>query len=133
MNLLNVSGSPHVHGSLSTKKIMWGVVIAMIPALLVSLYFFGMGAFKVILVSVAACMLFEWAITKFILKEEPQLTDGSAVITGILLAFNVPSNLPVWIIIMGALVSIGIGKMSFGGLGKNPFNPALVGRVFPTD
>jgi electron transport complex protein RnfD len=130
MNLLNVSGSPHVHGSLSTKKIMWGVVIAMIPALLVSLYFFGMGAFKVILVSVAACMLFEWAITKFILKEEPQLTDGSAVITGILLAFNVPSNLPVWIIIMGALVSIGIGKMSFGGLGKNPFNPALVGRVF---
>jgi electron transport complex protein RnfD len=130
MNLLNVSGSPHVHGSLSTKKIMWGVVIAMIPALLVSLYFFGMGAFKVILVSVAACMLFEWAIAKFILKEEPQLTDGSAVITGILLAFNVPSNLPIWIIIMGALVSIGIGKMSFGGLGKNPFNPALVGRVF---
>jgi len=130
MNLLNVSGSPHVHGTLSTKKIMWGVVIAMIPALLVSLYFFGLGALQVILVSVAACMLFEWAITKFIMKENPQLTDGSAVITGILLAFNVPSNLPIWIIIVGALVSIGIGKMSFGGLGKNPFNPALVGRVF---
>ncbi len=130
MSLLVVSGSPHVHGDLSTKKIMWGVVYAMIPALLVSFYFFGMGAVKVVLVSVVASLFFEWVITKYLLKQKPQISDGSALITGILLAFNVPSNLPVWIIIMGALVAIGIGKMSFGGLGKNPFNPALVGRVF---
>lgn len=130
MNLLNVSGSPHVHGDLTIKKIMWGVVIAMIPAMLVSFYYFGLGAVKVIFVAVAASIFFEWVITKYLLKQSPQITDGSAVITGILLAFNVPSNLPVWIIIMGALVAIGIGKMSFGGLGKNPFNPALVGRVF---
>lgn len=130
MNLLNVSGSPHLHGDLTIKKIMWGVVYAMIPALLVSIYFFGLGAIKVVITSVIACLFFEWIITKYLLKQEPQLSDGSAVITGILLAFNVPSNLPIWIIIVGALVAIGIGKMSFGGLGKNPFNPALVGRVF---
>lgn len=130
MNLLNVSGSPHVHGELTTKKIMWGVVIAMMPALLVSFYFFGLGALKVVMVAVLATLFFEWVIAKYLLKQAPQIMDGSAVITGILLAFNVPSNLPIWIIIMGALVAVGIGKMSFGGLGKNPFNPALVGRVF---
>ena len=106
------------------------MVIAMLPALVVSFYYFGLGAVKVTLTAVAASLFFEWIITKYLLKQQPELQDGSAVITGILLAFNVPSNLPVWIIIMGALVAIGIGKMSFGGLGKNPFNPALVGRVF---
>lgn len=130
MGLLTVSGSPHIHGGLSVKKLMWGVVIAMTPAMLASFYYFGMGAIKVTLVAVGASMLFEYLITKFILKQKPQLQDGSAAITGILLAFNVPSNLPVWIIIIGALISIGMAKMSFGGLGKNPFNPALVGRVF---
>lgn len=75
-------------------------------------------------------MFFEWAITKYIMKKEPTLTDGSAILTGLLLGFNLPSNLPVWIIIIGALVAIGIGKMTFGGLGCNPFNPALVGRCF---
>lgn len=130
MGLLTVSGSPHIHGGLSVKKIMWGVVIAMLPAMLASFYYFGMGAVKVTLVAVGASMLFEYLITKFILKQEPQLQDGSAAITGILLAFNVPSNLPVWIIVVGALISIGVAKLSFGGLGKNPFNPALVGRVF---
>ena len=124
MSLLSVSGSPHIHGGLSTKKLMWGVVIAMVPALLASFWFFGLGAVKVVAVAVLASLFFEWAITKFILKQEPNLTDGSAVITGLLLAFNVPSNLPIWIIIVGALVAIGIAKMSFGGLGKNPFNPA---------
>lgn len=74
--------------------------------------------------------VFEWAITKYMLKEEPTLTDGSAVITGLLLGMNLPSNLPLWIIIIGALVAIGVAKMSFGGLGHNPFNPALVGRCF---
>ena len=130
MGLLTVSGSPHIHGGLSVKKLMWGVVIAMLPAMLASFYYFGMGAIKVTLVAVGASMLFEYLITKFILKQEPQLQDGSAAITGILLAFNVPASLPVWIIVIGALMSIGVAKMSFGGLGKNPFNPALVGRVF---
>ncbi|RLD46523.1 MAG: Na+-transporting NADH:ubiquinone oxidoreductase subunit D [Bacteroidetes bacterium] len=130
MGLLTVSGSPHVHGGLSVKKLMWGVVIAMLPAMLASFYYFGMGAIKVTLVAVGSAMLFEYLITKFILKQPPQLMDGSAAITGLLLAFNVPSNLPIWIIVIGALVAIGVAKMSFGGLGKNPFNPALVGRVF---
>ncbi|MCK5856803.1 MAG: RnfABCDGE type electron transport complex subunit D [Bacteroidales bacterium] len=130
MGLLTVSGSPHIHGGLSVKKLMWGVVIAMVPAMLASFYYFGLGAIKVTLVAVLSSVIFEYVITKFIMKEKPNLMDGSAVITGILLAFNVPSNLPIWIIIIGSLVAIGVAKMSFGGLGKNPFNPALVGRVF---
>ena len=110
---------------------MYGVIIALIPALLVSFYLFGLGAVIVTLTSVIACLFFEWAITKFILKREHStIMDGSAALTGLLLAFNLPSNLPLWIIIIGALVAIGIGKMTFGGLGCNPFNPALVGRIF---
>lgn len=109
---------------------MFGVIIALIPALLVSFFYFGLGSVVVSLTSVAACMFFEWAITKYMLNEEPSLTDGSAIITGLLLGMNLPSNLPLWIIIIGALVAIGVGKMSFGGLGHNPFNPALVGRCF---
>ena len=89
-----------------------------------------MGAIIVTLTSVVACLFFEYVIQKFLLKQQPTIFDGSALITGVLLAFNVPSNLPVWIIVIGALVAIGIGKMSFGGLGCNIFNPALVGRVF---
>jgi len=130
MGLLTISGSPHVHGDLSVKKIMYGVVFAMIPAMIVSIYFFGLGAVRVLAVSAAACLFFEWVIQKYIIKGPLTINDGSALVTGILLAFNVPSNLPLWIIIIGAFVSIGIAKMSFGGLGKNPFNPALVGRVF---
>ena len=109
---------------------MYNVLIALIPAFLVSLYFFGVGALIVTLTSVVACVLFEYLIQKFILKVKPTVSDGSAILTGVLLAFNVPANLPVWIILIGALVAIGIGKMSFGGLGNNIFNPALVGRVF---
>ncbi|MCD4772356.1 MAG: RnfABCDGE type electron transport complex subunit D [Bacteroidales bacterium] len=130
MNLLTVSGSPHVHGDNSVKKVMYGVVYALIPAMLISIYFFGFDAVRVLLISVAACLLFEWLIQKYLIKGPATINDGSALITGILLAFNVPSNLPIWIIIVGAFVAIGIAKMSFGGLGKNPFNPALVGRVF---
>ncbi len=130
MSILTVSGSPHVHGDLSVKKIMYGVVFAMIPAMIVSIYFFGLDAVRVLLISAAACMFFEWVIQKYIIKGPLTINDGSAMVTGILLAFNVPSNLPIWIILIGAFVSIGIAKMSFGGLGKNPFNPALVGRVF---
>ena len=130
MSLLTISASPHVHGDNSTKKIMWGVVYAMIPALLVSVYYFGLDALRVVFIAVAASIFFEWLIQKYLIKGANTIMDGSAIITGILLAFNVPSNLPWWIIILGALVAIGMGKMSYGGLGKNPFNPALVGRVF---
>ena len=130
MSLFTISGSPHVHSDTTTKKLMYSVIYAMIPALLVSVYFFGMGAVRVILISVVASMLFEYLIQKYLIKGPATLTDGSAIITGVLLAFNVPSNLPIVIIIIGAFVAIAIGKMSFGGLGKNIFNPALVGRVF---
>ncbi len=130
-NKLTVSLSPHVHSGDSVKKNMYGVLIALLPAFAVSLYFFGLGALVVTATSVLACVFFEWAIGKFILKRETtSITDGSAIITGVLLAFNLPSNLPVWIIIIGALFAIGVAKMSFGGLGCNPFNPALAGRVF---
>lgn len=130
MSLLKVSGSPHVHDHQNVKSIMYGVVVAMIPAIFVSVYFFGLDAARVIFISVAACLFFEWIIQKYLLKGPVTITDGSALVTGVLLAFNVPGNLPAWMIIIGALVSIGIAKMSFGGLGKNPFNPALIGRVF---
>lgn len=129
-NKLIVSPSPHIHGGDSIEKNMYGVLIALLPALAVSLYFFGLGALAVIVTSVVSCVLFEYLIQKFLLKKQPTLCDGSAVLTGLLLAFNLPSNLPVWIILIGALAAIGIGKMSFGGLGNNIFNPALVGRVF---
>jgi electron transport complex protein RnfD len=109
---------------------MYGVVIALLPALAASIWFFGMGAIIVTLVSVFACVATEYLIQKFILKTKPSISDGSAVVTGLLLAFNVPSNLPVYIIVIGAIVSIGVAKMTFGGIGNNPFNPALVGRVF---
>ena len=131
MNLLNISGSPHVHSDESTKKIMWRVNAALIPALLVAIAYFGLNALLISIISVASCMLFQWLIEKFILKVPSTVCDGSAIVTGLLLAFNVPATPQMlWIVIIGALVAIGIGKMSFGGLGKNPFNPALVGRVF---
>ncbi|NLE63428.1 MAG: RnfABCDGE type electron transport complex subunit D, partial [Bacteroidales bacterium] len=130
MALLQVSGSPHVHTEESVKKIMWTVIIALIPTLIFSILYFGFDAIKLTLVSVAACVFFEWLIQKFLLKGATTIQDGSAVVTGILLAFNLPSNLPIWIVVIGALAAIGIAKMTFGGLGNNPFNPALVGRVF---
>ncbi|NQT77154.1 MAG: RnfABCDGE type electron transport complex subunit D [Bacteroidetes bacterium] len=130
MSMLTVSGSPHIHGDSSVKKIMYTVVMAMVPAMLVSVYFFGLDALRVLLISSLACLFFEWLIQKYLIKAPVTINDGSALVTGILLAFNVPSNLPIWILLIGAFISIGMGKMSFGGLGKNPFNPALVGRVF---
>jgi electron transport complex protein RnfD len=128
--LLTISPSPHVHTSDSVNKIMYRVILALVPALAWSVYMFGIEAVRVTLIAVAACMAFEFLIKKFLLKVKPEITDGSAALTGILLAFNVPSSLPTWMIVAGALVAIGVGKMSFGGLGNNPFNPALVGRVF---
>jgi electron transport complex protein RnfD len=109
---------------------MYSVIFALAPALIWSFITFGLPAVLVTLVSVVACVIFEWLIQKFLMKGEATIADGSAILTGILLAMNVPASLPVWITIIGALVAIGVGKMSFGGLGQNPFNPALVGRVF---
>lgn len=129
-NKFVISPSPHLHSGDTISKNMYGVVIALLPALLVALYFFGLGALMVTVTSVAACIFFEFAIQKYLLKGTPTLWDGSAALTGLLLAFNIPSNLPLWIIVIGALVAIGMGKMSFGGIGNNIFNPALVGRVF---
>ena len=131
MKLLNVSGSPHVHSDESTKKIMWRVNLALVPSLIVAIAFFGLNALLISIVSVGSCILFQWLIEKFLLKTESTISDGSAVVTGLLLAFNVPATREmILLVIIAALVAIGIGKMSFGGLGKNPFNPALVGRVF---
>ncbi|MBQ1408657.1 MAG: RnfABCDGE type electron transport complex subunit D [Bacteroidales bacterium] len=131
MKLLNVSGSPHVHSDESTKKIMWQVNLALVPALIVAVAFFGLNALLISIISVASCILFQWLIEKFLLKTESTICDGSAVVTGLLLAFNVPATREmILLVIIAALVAIGIGKMAFGGLGKNPFNPALVGRVF---
>ena len=130
MGKLIVSLSPHAHGTDTVERNMYGVIIALLPALLVSFYFFGIGSAVVCATSVAACVLFEWAINKFMLKNErTTICDGSAVLTGLLLGFNLTSNLPLWIIIIGALFAIGVGKMTFGGLGNNLFNPALVGRA----
>lgn len=131
MGKLIVSLSPHVHGTDSVERNMYGVIVALIPALLVSFFYFGIGSVVVCATSVIACVLFEWAINRFMLKNDKlTVCDGSAVLTGLLLGFNLPSNLPIWIIIIGALVAIGVGKMTFGGLGSNIFNPALVGRCF---
>lgn len=130
MNKLIISLSPHIHTGDSVERRMWNVVIAMIPAFGVAVYTFGWNALWVILVSVAVCMGAEWFIARFMLHRQPSLRNGSALITGMLLAFNLPSILPLWMVAIGAIVAIGIGKMSFGGLGCNIWNPALVGRVF---
>ena len=125
-----MSLSPHIHNGDSVEKNMYGVLIALIPAFICSVIFFGWGAIIVTAVSVAACLIFEYLIQKYLLRQNPTIWDGSAIITGVLLAFNLPVSIPLWIVAIGALVAIGVGKMSFGGLGNNIFNPALVGRVF---
>ena len=130
MNKLIVSPSPHASGRESVPSLMYGVIISLLPALGVSVFYFGIGMVIVTTVSVLSCILFEYLIQKFILKARPTHLDGSAILTGLLLAFCLPANLPFWTVMIGALVAIGIGKMTFGGLGNNIFNPALVGRVF---
>jgi electron transport complex protein RnfD len=125
-----ISASPHVHSDRTSKRVMYDVLIALVPALVVSLYLFGLNALIMTSVAVISCLLFEYLIQKYILKTTITVNDGSALITGILLAFNLPATLPLWMVIMGSLVAIGVAKMSFGGLGYNIFNPALVGRVF---
>lgn len=129
MNTLIVSPSPHVHGKESTRRIMGDVIIALLPAVLVSIWFFGLSAIHLVCVSVLACVVLEYLIQKFLLKGKSTVGDLSAVVTGVLLALNLPVCSPWWLILIGALVAIGIAKMTFGGLGQNLFNPALVARV----
>lgn len=123
--------APHVHSGDSVRRNMLLVILALMPAYVVSVLEFGIGALITAAVSVAACVLIEWLISRFLLKESGKsIGDLSAALTGLLLAFNLPSSIDWWIVVLGALIAIGVGKMSFGGLGQNPFNPALVGRVF---
>ena len=130
MSKLIVSPSPHIHSKDSTRSLMLDVVIALIPAVICSVVFYGWQELLVLGVSVASCVLLEWTITKYMLKKPSTIGDFSAVITGILLALNVPYTTPWWVIVIGSIVAIGVAKMTFGGLGQNIWNPALVGRVF---
>lgn len=130
MDNLKVSLSPHEKGRLTTNKVMWLVCAAMLPALVSALFNFGIRALVVVVASLVFCVGLEYLIQKFVLKTKVTVCDGSAAVTGLLLAFNMPSSIPLWQLFIGALVAIGIAKMAFGGLGKNPFNPALVGRAF---
>jgi electron transport complex protein RnfD len=109
---------------------MRDVVIALIPAVVVSVLFYGWSELLVLGVSVASCILLEFLITKFLLKGKCTIGDWSAVITGVLLALNLPATTPWWVVFIGAVVAIGVAKMTFGGLGQNLFNPAIAGRVF---
>lgn len=128
--LITISPSPHAQTSVTVKKLMTHVIIALLPAVALALYCFGIGAAIVIVTAIAGCVVTEYLISRFMLGEKPTIGNMSAVLTGLLLALNLPSNLPVWTVLIGCVIAIGIGKMTFGGLGCNIFNPALVGRVF---
>ena len=128
--LLTVAPSPHINSEQSIEQLMYGVVLSLVPVFLVTLYLFGLGALIVTAVSIASCVITEMAIQKYLMKTEVRIRDGSAIVTGLLLAFNLPSNLPWWMVVVGAVFAIGVAKMTYGGLGNNPFNPALAGRVF---
>ncbi len=130
MEKLLVSPNPHIHAPVSTKTLMRDVIIALIPAVICSFVFYGWREILVMAVSVASCVLLEWAITKYLLRKPSTIGDLSAVITGILLALNLPYTTPWWVVMIGAVVAIGVAKMTFGGIGQNIWNPALVGRVF---
>ena len=130
MNKLLVSPSPHVHAPVSTKSLMRDVVIALLPAVIVSVVFYGLGEIVVLATSVISCVLIEYLITRFLLKKPSTICDYSAAVTGILLALNLPYTTPWWVVSIGALFAIGVVKMTFGGLGQNIFNPAIAGRVF---
>ena len=129
-NKLIVAPAPHVQTAQSTTRIMRDVVIALMPALVVSTVVFGLDVLRVTALSVVSCVVIEYLIQKFMVRGATTVGNWSAVVTGVLLAFNLPASIPWWIVVMGAFVAIAVAKMTFGGLGKNPFNPALVGRVF---
>lgn len=130
MRKLLVSPAPHIHGNETTRKIMRDVLIALAPSLLVSIYFFGFSAIQLVLVGAITCVGVEYLIQKYLLKVKPTVNDLSAAVTGVLLALNLPPSAPWWVMLIGSIVAIGVAKMTFGGLGHNIFNPALVGRVF---
>ena len=130
MSNMIVSPNPHIHSKDSTRSLMRDVVIALVPAIICSVVFYGWQELLVLGVSVASCVLLEWAITKYMLKKPSTVGDLSAVITGILLSLNLPYTTPWWVVFIGAVVAIGVAKMTFGGIGQNIWNPALVGRVF---
>ncbi|MCX7876783.1 MAG: RnfABCDGE type electron transport complex subunit D [Melioribacteraceae bacterium] len=126
---LELSAAPHIHSKWSTKKAMWLVILSLVPVLISSIIFFGLKQLSIISVSVAFCLLTELTIKK-LRKKEVTLDDGSAIITGLLLAFILPPNFSLFATAIGAIFSIGIAKELFGGLGFNIFNPALAGRAF---
>ncbi len=128
--MLTISTSPHMSTPKTTQKIMLDVIIALTPAFIASVLFFGANALIVVLTSVAACVLTEYFVCKYLLKIKNTTTDLSAIVSGLLLAYNLPSGLPVPMVLVGSVVCILVAKMAYGGLGKNLFNPALVGRVF---
>lgn len=125
----NINSSPHIRTNQTVERIMYDVIIALLPALLFSIYFFGIRALIVTITSVITCILSEYFLNKFMKKENTHF-DGSAIITGILFAFVAPASIPIKYAIIGSFISISLGKIVFGGLGHNIFNPALVGRVF---
>ena len=126
---LTISSSPHVHSKVTTQTIMRDVLIALAPALLGSVYFFGFRALMVTLVSVAACVFFEWIYCK-LTKTHCKVYDLSAMVTGVLLAFVCPVTVPYWCIIIGDFFAIVVVKQLFGGIGRNIVNPALAARAF---
>ncbi len=130
MRKLIVSPAPHLHGNESTRAIMRDVLIALAPSMLVSVYFFGFAAIKLALVGAVTCVGVEYLIQKYLMKTKVTINDLSAAVTGVLLALNLPPSAPWWVMLIGSVVAIGVAKMTFGGLGHNVFNPALVGRVF---
>ena len=125
-----VSPSPHIHSAVSTTSLMRDVVIALLPAAICSVVFYGWMELLILAVSVASCVLLEYVITRYLMKVPSTICDLSAVVTGLLLGLNLPATTPWWVVLIGAVVAIGVAKMSFGGLGQNPFNPALTARVF---
>ena len=127
-NKLIVTAAPHITSADSTQKIMQRVCLALVPTLIVSIIWFGINALILTAVTVAACVLFEMGYCKLMGKENPT-GDFSAVVTGMLLAFNMPATLPWWMAIVGAFIAIGIVKLLFGGLGYNFANPAIVARI----
>lgn len=128
--LITISPSPHAHTPVTVRRLMLNVIVALLPAVALALYCFGLGAAIVIVTSIVGCIAVEYLIARFMLGQKPTIGNLSAVLTGLLLALNLPSNLPIWTVLIGCVIAIGIGKMTFGGLGCNIFNPALVGRVF---
>ncbi len=129
-NKFFVAASPHIHSPQSTQSLMRDVLIALVPAFSLSLLIYGLDVLRVTAIAVVSCVLVEYLIQRFLIKGDCTVKNLSAVLTGVLLAFNLPSDIPWWIVVIGSVVAIGVAKMTFGGLGRNPFNPALVGRVF---